>query len=184
MIDFFCVFLCLSFVSLSVYRGCWRTMYVVPIIAQHTNGMGLCCCCLQLCCLCRSFVTTAFASPGRRISADTGRAGCQWVEITVYCEAHTYTAAPLQTPPGAPVTVTVVTSFFSRSIDGLFHKNIIAKSDFSVSASFSVNHMETPCGQVCAKFRDHRGGNKLTSLDQQTDFSTLSLHYLLGDTIR
>ena len=36
------VLLDFHFVSLSVYRGCWR-MHVVPVIAQHTmsNGMAL-----------------------------------------------------------------------------------------------------------------------------------------------
>ena len=36
------VFLDFHFVSLLVYRGCWR-MYVVPVIAQPTtsNGMAL-----------------------------------------------------------------------------------------------------------------------------------------------
>ena len=34
------VFLDFHFVSLSVYRGCWR-MYVVPVIAQHTTSNGI-----------------------------------------------------------------------------------------------------------------------------------------------
>ena len=40
-------------------------------------------CCLHRCCLCRSFVTTELVSLGRRISADTGCAGCRRVERTV-----------------------------------------------------------------------------------------------------
>ena len=34
------VFLDFHFVSLSVYRGCWR-MYVVPVISQHTTSDGI-----------------------------------------------------------------------------------------------------------------------------------------------
>ena len=39
---YYFVFLVYHFVSLSVYRGCWR-MYVLPVIPQHTtsNGMAL-----------------------------------------------------------------------------------------------------------------------------------------------
>ena len=45
--------------------------------------------------MCRSFVTTQLVSLGRRISADTGCAGCQRVERTVECEAHTYSSTYL-----------------------------------------------------------------------------------------
>ena len=40
-------------------------------------------CCLHSCCLCRSFVTTELVSLGRRISVDTGCAGCRRVERTI-----------------------------------------------------------------------------------------------------
>ena len=50
------------------------------------------CCCPQRSCLCRSFVTArACISLGRRISADTGCAGCRRAERTVQCQEKTHT---------------------------------------------------------------------------------------------
>ena len=83
---YYFVFLVYHFVSLSVYRGCWR-MYVVPVMASTQRVMAWHCttyyCCLHRCCLCRSFVTTELVSLGRRISGDTGCAGYRRVERTV-----------------------------------------------------------------------------------------------------
>ena len=76
-----------------------------------------------------SFVTTELVSLGRRISADTGCAGCR-VERTVLCEAHTYTAAPTSSKNAQEHQL--VPSFLEVYIEVPFRKNVNGKSGFSV----------------------------------------------------
>ena len=67
------VLLDFHFVSLSVYRGCWR-MHVAPVIAQHTTSNGIALYYLLLLpTTVAAFVvvfSTELVSLGRRISAD------------------------------------------------------------------------------------------------------------------
>ena len=129
----------------SVCMLCLSQPSTLRLMAWHCTTCYLC---LRRCCLCRSFVTTDLDSLGRRISADTGCAGCRRVERTFYCEAHTYTAAPLQKTPRAlpgsqflqqhlPLKKTPrvpVSSFFREVyIEAPFRKNINGKNAFSVS---------------------------------------------------
>ena len=101
--------------------GLYNTRYIVNLRIVQIRVVSL---------LWRSFVTTELVSLGRRISADTGCAGCR-VERTVLCEAHTYTAAPTSSKNAQEHQL--VPSFLEVYIEVPFRKNVNGKSDFSAS---------------------------------------------------
>ena len=167
------VFPVFHFFSISVDRVCWR-LYVVPVIAQHTtsNGMAL----YYLLLLSTPLLPVSWFCNLRTWMSRTKNQRGHWVcwmstrrSNSLTWSTHIQQHLPLEKTPRAPVS-----SFFARSIyrSTISSKYQWKKCFLGLCTSSSVNHMEIPCWQVCAKFRDHtrRGDNKWTTSDQPLDF--------------